>query len=325
MMSQTDLIHPGERWRDTDGQPIQAHGGGIIEADNAWYWFGEDKSAPTILNERGTAKVPFQGIACYRSTDLITWQRISTALSPVPDDPDHPLHTNKVVERPKVLFDPHEQRYVMWCKMGGPNYEYMHLGVATSKTIAGPYQFIEAKAPNDNRAGDFALLRDRDGTAYIIHPTDKFKVMIVAELDETATRLTGNLHRCLEGDGGYHGHEAPTLFDYQNRWYMLTSRVSGWKPNPCRACVADQLAGPWTVLGELCDIDQTETTFDSQPACIWPYDPARGRFIYIGDRWNTADLGDSRYIWLPIVWKDDIPHVRWLDAWHPEDDAAWVV
>ena len=38
---------PGEIWKDTDGKPINAHGGGILFHDNKYYWFGEIKNGKT--------------------------------------------------------------------------------------------------------------------------------------------------------------------------------------------------------------------------------------------------------------------------------------
>ncbi|MBW6499855.1 MAG: hypothetical protein K0B05_00545 [Bacteroidales bacterium] len=34
-------IRPGEVWPDTDGNHINAHGGGIVFHDGVYYWFGE--------------------------------------------------------------------------------------------------------------------------------------------------------------------------------------------------------------------------------------------------------------------------------------------
>lgn len=36
-------IIPGERWLDTDGNPINAHGGGILYHEGTYYWYGEYK------------------------------------------------------------------------------------------------------------------------------------------------------------------------------------------------------------------------------------------------------------------------------------------
>lgn len=34
-------IIPGEVWKDTDGNPINAHGGGLLYHDGTYYWYGE--------------------------------------------------------------------------------------------------------------------------------------------------------------------------------------------------------------------------------------------------------------------------------------------
>ena len=40
-----DSIRPGEVWKDTDGNPIQAHGFSVFynEKDGLYYWYGENK------------------------------------------------------------------------------------------------------------------------------------------------------------------------------------------------------------------------------------------------------------------------------------------
>lgn len=42
-------IIPGEVWKDTDGNPINAHGGGLLYHDGTYYWYGEYKKGKTIL------------------------------------------------------------------------------------------------------------------------------------------------------------------------------------------------------------------------------------------------------------------------------------
>lgn len=41
--------HPGRIWLDTDGNPINAHGGGILfdKISRTYYWYGEYKDGPT--------------------------------------------------------------------------------------------------------------------------------------------------------------------------------------------------------------------------------------------------------------------------------------
>lgn len=52
--------YPGRMWLDTDGHPIQAHGGGILYDKNSktYYWYGEYKDGPTYYaHKKGAARV----------------------------------------------------------------------------------------------------------------------------------------------------------------------------------------------------------------------------------------------------------------------------
>ena len=55
-----NAIVPGEVWNDTDGNPINAHGGGILYHEGTYYWYGEYKKGKTILPEWATWE-------CYRT------------------------------------------------------------------------------------------------------------------------------------------------------------------------------------------------------------------------------------------------------------------
>jgi len=37
-------LRPGEVWRDTDGNHINAHGCGVLYHNGAFYWFGERRA-----------------------------------------------------------------------------------------------------------------------------------------------------------------------------------------------------------------------------------------------------------------------------------------
>lgn len=66
-------IVPTARWVDTDGEPFNAHAGGLCvdEGSGRFYWFGEYK----------TTEVPEgSGISVYSSDDLVTWTSHGLAL-----------------------------------------------------------------------------------------------------------------------------------------------------------------------------------------------------------------------------------------------------
>lgn len=59
----------------------------------------------------------------------------------------------------------------------------------------------------------------------------------------------------------------------------------------------------------------SEKTFDSQGTYILPVVGRRAAFIFVADRWNSNDLTDSRYVWLPIIIRDGKLEIRWRDHW----------
>ena len=61
-------FRPGEIWPDDHGNPINAHGGGVLPYEGIYYWFGEHKIAGTAGN---FAQV---GAHVYSSTDLYNWK-----------------------------------------------------------------------------------------------------------------------------------------------------------------------------------------------------------------------------------------------------------
>jgi beta-galactosidase len=100
---------PGEIWRDTAGQPINAHGGGVLFHEGVYYWYGELKEGRTYVPAAnyswGGTRVVAGGVSCYSSTNLTDWKNEGIVLPSVPDDPNHDLHCDKVIER-RVLASP---------------------------------------------------------------------------------------------------------------------------------------------------------------------------------------------------------------------------
>ena len=73
-LSGARYIVPGARWRDSDGNLISAHAGGItVDKDTGkFWWFGEYK----VENQTEGG-----GVSVYSSDDLATWENHGLALS----------------------------------------------------------------------------------------------------------------------------------------------------------------------------------------------------------------------------------------------------
>jgi hypothetical protein len=144
-MSATEhtTFRPGTIWPDNNHVHINAHGGGVLFHEDVYYWFGEHK----IEAEAGN--VAHVGMHVYSSTDLYNWKDEGIALA-VSSDPNSQIAKGCILERPKVLFNPHTKKFVMWFHLEpkGASYSGSLSGVAVAENPAGPYYFQHAFRPN---------------------------------------------------------------------------------------------------------------------------------------------------------------------------------
>ena len=318
-------FEPGKVWLDTEGKPIQAHSAGILTVGGVHYWYGEDK---TLGNFNRT------GVSCYSSRDLYNWKREGVVL-PKEAMPEQFRDTG-ICERPKVLYNARTRRYVMWMHLDDRQYLTASAGVAVADRPTGPFRFLSkfrpirydfGYPPDDrtrqkelgNTFRDMNLFLDDDGRAYVFYASEGNPTMYVVRLNadftgvETPPVKGQTWERILVNQR----REAPAPFKYRGRYYLITSGLTGWNPNPASYALADHIFGPWTVKGNPCVGPDAEVTFHSQSTFVLPA-PGKppGYFIYMGDRWFKDKLEDSRYIWLPFQVKEDGTFtLEWRDRW----------
>lgn len=302
---------PGEVWLDTDGQPIQAHGGGILFDQGMYYWFGENKDADTIQS----GIVEFQlakpvGISCYSSTDLYHWRNEGVVLSAAQVQAKD-TEALQVIERPKVLFNAKTQQYVMWFHADHGTYEYAHVGIATSDTPTGPYNFHGSLQPAGSDSRDMTLYQDEDGSAYGIFSSEWNQTLWIARLTDDYLSTTEEVTRNLIGQH----REAPAIFKHDGQYYLVTSGCTGWDPNESDYAVASSVLGPWTSCGNPCVGPDADKTFFAQSTFVLPIAQKPGAFIFMADRWKKENLRDSRYVWLPIRVEGNKMVIEWQDEW----------
>ena len=165
-------ITPGEVWKDTDGNPINAHGGGILYHEGTYYWYGEYKKGKTILPEWATwecYRTDVTGVSCYSSQDLMNWKFEGLVLPAVKDDSSHDLHPSKVLERPKVIYNKKTGKFVMWAHVESADYSKACAGVAVSDSPTGPFTYLGSFRPNNAMARDQTVFVDDDGKAYLFY------------------------------------------------------------------------------------------------------------------------------------------------------------
>ncbi|WP_205760965.1 glycoside hydrolase family 43 protein [Luteolibacter luteus] len=334
-------IRSGEVWPDSEGKPVNAHGGGVLAHEGTYYWYGEIKQGKTYLPDCnkswGGTRVDVTGVSCYASKDLLEWKNLGNVLPAVTDDPKHDLHIGMVLERPKVIYNAATKKFVLWFHADSMDYAAAKCGVAVSDKPEGPFTYLGSFRPNagkwpanakeedkkdpkaplvrDHDAGqmarDLTVFVDEDGKGYLFTASEDNATMHISELTDDYLGLTGKYARVFPG----RMMEAPAVFKREGKYYIIASGCTAWAPNAARSAVADSIWGPWRELGNPCQGEKAETTFQSQGTYVLPY---KEGFVFLADRWNKDDLPDSRYVWLPIGFQGDKPVLQWKDGWKPE-------
>jgi Glycosyl hydrolases family 43 len=298
----TNKIISGKLWYDDKGGLINAHGGGIIFANNSYYWFGE---------KRGRSAS--EGVNVYSSADLYNWKNEGLAFSPDYSDSTSDIAFGCVMERPKVIYNAKTAKYVLWfhLELKGKGYSAARAGVAVSDKITGPYKYVHSFRPNGNMSRDMTLFADADGNAYHIYSSRENYDLRITKLSDdflTATaedKLLFSNHR-----------EAPALFAYNGKYYMITSGCTGWAPNKATVHEAIAVWGPWTELpyNPMEGVD-ADLTFGGQSTFVLPVAGQKDAFIFMADKWNPRNLKDSRYVWLPVQFTKGLPVIKWIPEW----------
>lgn len=297
----TEAFRPGQVWKDVTGEVINAHGGGVIYAEGKYYWVGEKRG------RRGS-----EGVNVYSSADLYNWKH--EALAFVPDaDTTSEVARGCIMERPKVIYNKKTKKYVLWfhLELRRQGYRAARAGVAVSDKITGPYVYQHSFRPNGNMSRDMTIFEDKDGSAYIIYSSRENYDLRIAKLTDDFTNVT------TEDKMLFSNHrEAPAIFLKNDKYYLVTSGCTGWKPNKASIHTAASVWGPWT-QSEYNPMSGpgADSTYGGQSTYILPVQGKKDRFIFLADRWNPGDLRDSRYLWLPVVFNNETPSVEWKDEW----------
>ncbi len=286
------MILPGEIWRDTNGLPINAHGGGVLFHEGTYWWFGEHKLAGA---EGNRAHV---GVHVYASENLVDWRDAGVALA-MDDSPGSEIPPGCILERPKVIYNPRTGKFVMWFHLEpkGGGYEGARSGVAVADQPAGPYRFLRSLRPNagvwpenvpdewkrplDEREERELAALGLGGAPFPWYPKNLVfrrdfaggqmarDMTLFVDDDGRSYQLyasenNGTLHISLldENFTGHAGryvrifpgrfHEAPAIMKWNGRYWMITSDCTGWTPNTARLSSAPTIFGPWEEHGNPC-------------------------------------------------------------------------
>jgi hypothetical protein len=276
---------PGITFKDTDGNLVDAHGGGIIKVCDTYYLHGEYFLSTTTNND-------FNGFSMYSSQDLATWKNDGIIL---PQQPSGQLGPNRKGERPHIIQCPSTGEFVLYAHSADVTYEVdKEVVYATSPTVNDIYSF---KGSLLNASGAIAAHSDMsaltDGNdAYVV--TESGWVYTLAS--DCHSWLSAKQYPAVNGTTG--GSEAPTVFRAGTTYYWIGSAKTGWQANDDFYSTAPAMTGPWTYQGDVAPAGKL--AWMTQSTWVMPIAGSGGTvYLYWGDHWqgqNTGDPGQHNYL-----------------------------
>lgn len=293
----------GINFLDTDGQRVNAHGGGVIRVGDTFYLHGEYFSPSTTDNN-------FNGFSMYSSKDLAIWKNEGIVL---PQQASGELGPKRKGERPHIIKCPSSGEFVLFAHAASEDYQTdKEVVYATSATVNGKYAY---KGPLKNASGALAVHSDMSAitegdNAYVI--TESAHVYTLAA--DCHSWISDKTYPAANGDSG--GLEAPTMFKAGSTFYWIGSYKTGWRANNNFYSTAPAVTGPWTFQGYIAPVTDPDNnisdqrTWLSQTTWVTPVAGCKGTtYVYWGDHWDgttsTAAPGKhnnlATFVFQPLV------------------------
>jgi hypothetical protein len=293
----TGDLASGIAFKDSDGNAVNAHGGGIIQVCDTFYMHGEYFLSTTTDNN-------FNGFSMYSSKDLATWKNEGIIL---PQQASGELGPNRKGERPHIIKCPSTGEFVLYAHAADVTYQAdKEVVYATSATVNGQYSY---KGPLKNASGttashsDMSAYADETG-AYVL--TESGHVYTLAS--DCHSWTSDKSFSAINGDSG--GAESPTVFKANGTYYWIGSYKTGWRANNNFYSTAPAMTGPWTYQGFVAPVTDTSTVVPSGA-------PNAPELISDQRTW----LSQSTWV-LPVVGSAGTVYVYWGDHWYGNQDTS---
>jgi len=310
------VIHNDTIWHDTDGNEIWSNGGDILREGDTFYWLGYETRPdhPWRMN-------------LYASSDLANWRFLNDVAAMKGE-----FRKLGWAGRPALLHNPRTGKYVIVFEADGPEWTRHKVGFAVSDTIDGNYTLVRTEYPEPGRStGDQSVYRE-GADAYLVTVLDAPGFGGPNNYDLAIYKLTPDFlaidRKVFEGFAGPRGRsgdaEAPSVIKRGATYYLFVSGLRGWHSTATQYATAPALEGPWSAWRILYTLPESCDSFNTQHDLVMPIVGREGTvWLYVGDRytqWHTIGIG--RNVFLPLVWQDNIPTLKWLRDWRVDVSAG---
>ncbi|RYC62230.1 hypothetical protein CHU98_g3977 [Xylaria longipes] len=259
-------IAPGAVWYDTDGNKIDAHGGGVVLRGDTYYWVGHASSnADDVLVHR-------------------------------PPELEEPWKAGKLRFRDVEAQDRETEWFFLCIFTPSSRIDVMECGWLTNsgQFIGGYGTSTKVRIPPDDYSySDTGMFHDdATDTWYLLTSADHNIVQINRINSDGA--LGDKLSDLRAG-----AYEAPGIVKADGVYFLIVSGKTGWRANPNKVFWANSISGPWTGGSDIAPQDQN--TYGSQNTFeLTVQGSQKTTYIYMGDAWDSKGGADSNYVWLPM-------------------------
>jgi autotransporter-associated beta strand protein len=313
-------------WKDNNGNPIMAQGGGISKFGNVYYWYGVQykEMGPYYTNGTvNTSSSTFSAINCYSSTDLVHWTFQNKVISTSTSGFSNPGWVGRMGQ---VVYNSANSQYVMWFE--GPGGQCC----CTCSTPTGNFALNHAQATITNvytgpGAGDCTIFCDVDhnSTPYFICSDPHGRQHAYVCPLSSNYLIIGNA-TLIDDTGGIpawpQGQEANNMFEGNGTYYYTMSNLAGWSYSSAYAVWSTNIFTPadYTAdapyLGTTTDYTHySQVSFGFQVAGT-----VATNYLMVGDRWAqfistyaSAGHGSNFSIICPITFTNGMPYFQSLN------------
>lgn len=339
-------ITPGKVWADNNGKHINAHGGGIIEHNGTYYWYGENRPEKGFTTE--------VGVEVFSSKDLMNWKDEGVALAVTEKEGDD-IERGCIMERPKVVYCKKTGKFVMLfhLELKGKGYAAARVGFAESDSPTGPFRFVRSLRPNagiwpkDFSKKQIKIAQAQNQNDYKDWWTPEWRVAIEKGMflnrDMKGGQMSRDMTVYIDSDGkAYHifssednltlqvaeltddfmdytgkyvriapggQNEAPTIFKRNGKYWLIASGCTGWAPNEARMFSAKSIWGPWT---------QHPSPFEGEAA---PHKDGGANKSFGTQGTYILPFGNDKFVFMADIWNPQ-SLANSLHVWLPIDFKA---
>ncbi len=312
------IIENDTVWKDTDGNEMWCNGGHMIREGGVFYWVGYE-TRPGI---------GFRTIKLYSSRNLADWKFENNILTRRGE-----FSILGWAGRPGILHNRASGEYVVIIEADSRRWERHKVGFASCDTIDGDYEFVRYVYPEGQRStGDQSVYQEgEDG--YLVCTLDKLidgkrymnQSLAIFKLTPDFLDIEEKVYEGFDNVNGnrvvypreHTSREAAHIIKVDGVYYWFSSGLVGWNSSQTKYATARSLAGPWSELKVLPAEPVSRDSYNTQHDFVIPVRGSEATtYLYVGDRYSQHHgKGVGRNIFLPLVWEDGGPVLKWYARW----------